>query len=795
MKTRIIHAFASSFVVVVLLLVGLFAPGWGHAEEPAPSHRATPDGVAPVYVAEQLLAPPDPPTGCSSTTHALGASGGLPIPDQGVITATMPVAATGYLWHISLDATITHTFPADLEMFLISPAGTEVTLSTDNGSGNDNVFAGTTWSDQWVGASVSDYVYANNVPVPTMSPEEALSAFKGEDPQGDWKLVIRDDAGNDVGTLGAWYLTLEVLSVAPQSDLYDDWSFPNAAIPDNGTYTAQLDFPTPLTIHDLNLETRITHPANNELDIYLVSPDGITVTVSTDNGGALADGFSYTTWDDAAGAANPPGPVTDNGFVNNLEEDPLVIENALAAFDGLDSGGTWTLVVKDDTPGNTGTLEAWNIKVDQQHCLMDLEAGVNAYGYYPTELGEPVEFDIYAANYGAIPAANVLFTDTLPAGAAFLSWTTPDGWSCTAPPIGGTGQVTCNTASLAPGASGIFHLQLAPLSAPQWLMNQAAVSASGPEYTLGNNFDFAYNYTGLVSANGNPWDVLDGLVERVELPEDTGGMAFGGQVAFYTGYGMLRLRVLDAANTILTDNEELSGFGLTFDGSRGWTTTTPPAFSDIAVSRTVAAPADADYVRYLDSFTNTGSEVRQVQVAWGGYLGSLFDTTLAATSSGDLVLDTDDTWAVTIDNPSNNPAGPTENPPVGVLLRGAGDPTYVRPGDYGNNPFQTPWGGDGYYYMSHVFAFTLQPGETAHLVYFLYRGLAEERPGPEGCTVDCVTPPAGSEIALAQTTLTALAAAPDVCDLPQSVLANVLNWPGVAASCPIYPVYLPVIVR
>lgn len=785
-----------SFLLIFSILLGWLIPAGVQAEKLTPDFGpGTKTGLEPpLFVAEQLLAPPDPPAGCSSDTYPLGSSGGLPIPDQGVITATMPVAATGYLWRVSLHTTITHTFPADLDIYLISPAGTEVTLSTDNGIGNDNVFAGTTWTDQWVGASVSDYAYTNNVPVPTMSPEEALSAFRGEDPQGTWKLVIHDDAPNDTGTLGFWTLTLEVLSVTPQSDLNDDWSFPNAAIPDNGTYTDQIEFPA-LTIHDLNLETQITHPANNELDIYLVSPDGITVTVSTDNGSAFADGFSDTVWDDAAGAANPPGPVTDNAFTNNLAEAPLVIENALAAFDGMDSGGTWTLVVKDDTPGNTGTLEAWRLKVDQQTCLMDLEAGISTYSYFPTELGEPVEFDIYAANFGAITATNVLFTDTLPAGATFLSWTTPAGWACTAPPIGGTGVVTCSAASLAPGDISLFHLQLAPSSTPQWLLNYAAVSASGPEYTMDNNRDFVYNYTGLLSANGNPWEINDDL-GRPELGVDTGGVASGGQNAFYTGYGMLRLRVLDAANAILTDNEELSGFGLTFDGSRGWTTTTtPPVFSEIAVSRAVEAPAATDYVRYLDTFTNTGSEVRQVQVAWGGYLGSLWDTTLAATSSGDLVLDTDDTWAVTIENASFNPAGPTANPPVGVLLRGAGDPTYVRPGNYANNPFQTPWPGNGDYRPSHVFAFTLQPGETAHLVYFLYRGLAEERPGPEGCSVECVTPPAGSEIALAQTVLTALAAAPDVCDLPQSVLANVLNWPGVVDSCPDYPIYLPVIVR
>ena len=43
---------------------------------------------------------------------------------------------------------ITHTFAADLDITLTSPAGTVVTLTTDNGAGNDNVFNGTMWYDK-----------------------------------------------------------------------------------------------------------------------------------------------------------------------------------------------------------------------------------------------------------------------------------------------------------------------------------------------------------------------------------------------------------------------------------------------------------------------------------------------------------------------------------------------------------------------------------------------------------------------------------------------------------------------
>ena len=49
---------------------------------------------------------------------------------------------------VTLMTHITHTFAADLDMTLMSPAGTVVTLTTDNGAGNDNVFNGTLWYDK-----------------------------------------------------------------------------------------------------------------------------------------------------------------------------------------------------------------------------------------------------------------------------------------------------------------------------------------------------------------------------------------------------------------------------------------------------------------------------------------------------------------------------------------------------------------------------------------------------------------------------------------------------------------------
>lgn len=111
-----------------------------------------------------------------------------------------------------------------------------------------------------------------------------------------------------------------------------------------------------------------------------------------------------------------------------------------------------------------------------------------------------------------------------------------------------------------------------------------------------------------------------------------------------------------------------------------------------------------------------------------------------------------------------------------------------------NDPFTTSWPGNEDEDLGYKYAFTLQPGETKHLMYFVYQGLAEEKKGPSGCTSNCVIPPAGSEIALAQTALAALIANPDVCGLSAAVRENLVNWPDLDAVCSL-PIYLPITVR
>jgi len=86
-----------------------------------------------------------------------------------------------------------------------------VKLVADRGGAGDNF--GTNCSPDTARTTLDDSsrnaISAAAVPfVGTFSPEEPLSAFKGEVGNGFWRLVLTDDATGDIGTLNCWTLTL-----------------------------------------------------------------------------------------------------------------------------------------------------------------------------------------------------------------------------------------------------------------------------------------------------------------------------------------------------------------------------------------------------------------------------------------------------------------------------------------------------------------------------------------------------------------------------------------------------------
>ena len=103
---------------------------------------------------------------------------------------------------VTLDINIPHTWTDDLDIFLESPTGTTIEISTDNGSSGNN-YTNTIFSD----AAINSITTGTAPFLGIYQPEVALSTVSGESADGTWTLHIIDDVcGVDGGTLEEWRL-------------------------------------------------------------------------------------------------------------------------------------------------------------------------------------------------------------------------------------------------------------------------------------------------------------------------------------------------------------------------------------------------------------------------------------------------------------------------------------------------------------------------------------------------------------------------------------------------------------
>jgi uncharacterized repeat protein (TIGR01451 family) len=419
-----------------------------------------------------------PPNCAGNGSGASSTDTPLPINDLATTSSVIALSVPGtYLFDLDVVTEITHTFAGDLDITLTSPAGTVVTLTTDNGAGNDNVFNGTTWDDDGGTANppgaVSDNVFANLVVETPLVAEEALAAFQGEDPNGNWTLAVADDAGADTGTLVSWTLLVTAIPAAPISDPVVTVASTDTPLPitDMTTTTSTLAFAGAGAFAcDVDLTTDITHTFAGDLDITLTSPAGTAVTITTDNGAGNDNVFAGTFWDDGGGGANPPGPVTDNVFANLVVETPLVVEEALGAFVGEDPNGNWTLEVFDDAGADVGSLASWSLSVTSCTCVQpDADLSVTKSG--AAGAGDQIVWTVTVTNNGPDDATGVVVTDPLDACTTYVS---DDCGGANVPPW------TWNVGNLANGASATCNITVDASACPVGNVSNSA-TATGNE--------------------------------------------------------------------------------------------------------------------------------------------------------------------------------------------------------------------------------------------------------------------------------------------------------------------------
>ncbi|MEL7427446.1 MAG: proprotein convertase P-domain-containing protein, partial [Bacteroidota bacterium] len=135
-----------------------------------------------------------------------------PVPPTGTSGTSTFTATVGDFGVIGTDATfenvtitdLTHTFDGDLDITLISPAGTSLLLSDQNGGAGDN-FTNTVFEDGGAAITGGTAPFSG-----TFAPEggDFATTFAGEQVNGDWTLEIVDNFAGDSGSMNDWSLAI-----------------------------------------------------------------------------------------------------------------------------------------------------------------------------------------------------------------------------------------------------------------------------------------------------------------------------------------------------------------------------------------------------------------------------------------------------------------------------------------------------------------------------------------------------------------------------------------------------------
>jgi len=307
------------------------------------------------------------------TTRAFTAvSDTLVIPDNdSLIVLNNVLGFPGVIVDVDVTLDVRHTSANNLDIYLISPNGTTVTLTSDNGDGDDDVYSPVVFDDQAPVVETMDPVeaaenarnadYQDLQSIGTVQPEGALGALIGESAEGPWVLVVTDDSNGQQGTLEGFTLTISTVPLVQTSSPHvfngGDSSIPNG-------FPEGVELPLLVTnigtlLYDVDVTVDISHETSGEIDLFLTSPAGTTIDLVTNIGGGNDHLYRGTTFDDQA-----DDPISDAELPEDGDSFTAVVpEGALSRFVGENPNGIWFLTVADDGFGSTGDVNSWSLRI------------------------------------------------------------------------------------------------------------------------------------------------------------------------------------------------------------------------------------------------------------------------------------------------------------------------------------------------------------------------------------------------------------------------------------------------
>ena len=350
-------------------------------------------------------------TGTNGVPVAFQNNTAITIPDANQTGILSPITVSnivGGVAHVSLSMFISHTFDSDLMMELISPDGTKVLLSQNNGLNGHNYGVNctpeanrTTFDD-----NATNSITAGNPPyVGSFQPQQALATFNlknGTNVNGVWNLHVVDQALLDIGTLNCWSLSITPYvctdggGECPGSDL----SVTMVDNPDPVLVTSNLTYT--MIVSNLGPATAKSVVLNQSL------PPSVQFVSASSSQGVVTQALSTVTAN--LGSLSVYGSATVSVVVVPLTNG-IISSTSTVGSPGADG----------DLSNNSATVLT-RVEKPTADVAVTMSASPN-----PALNSGTVTYTIVVTNNGPFTSTGVVLTNVLPASSVFISASTTQG--------------------------------------------------------------------------------------------------------------------------------------------------------------------------------------------------------------------------------------------------------------------------------------------------------------------------------------------------------------------------------
>jgi len=302
------------------------------------------------------------------------------------------------------------------------------------------------------------------------------------------------------------------------------------------------------TINDLDVGFLASHTWRGDIQLDLASPAGTSVRlINTDTGGGNQDNYNVEMDDGAGTLINTAPHDTNDGLTAPPYENSVRPNNALSAFNGENSVGTWTMTMCDDYPSaDNGQFRRADLYFT--HAVgSDLDLSLAVSNTTPS-IGTNVVLTYTITNNGPVATTGVTTDASLPSG---LSYVSDDGAGTY---NSGTGLWTVS-GSLANGGSTTLQVTAYVNSSGSFDVDSEIMTSvqTDPDSTPGNSDIGEDDYAELTLSPVTPAvPTLSCPGAPLILDWDTVAWAEGNMTNTYVTAGeTIAITVTDADNSLL----------------------------------------------------------------------------------------------------------------------------------------------------------------------------------------------------------------------------------------------------